>query len=116
MFGGALLTVGSGLKLRDHSLALKKSLRMNSNSVAVKLVAAGLGADADHAAQEVAELGAGIVGDYVEFLNGVHARGKRDVIVHEFVVVDAIEQIVVGLLAIAVDIGPAGVEMSQARC
>src|SRR5438034_8430565 len=28
---GALLTVGSELKLRDHSFALKKSLRRNSN-------------------------------------------------------------------------------------
>src|ERR1700722_693512 len=33
IFGGALFTVGSGLKLRDHSLALKKSLRRNSNAL-----------------------------------------------------------------------------------
>ena len=35
---------------------------------------------------------------------------KRHVIVDELVVVDAIQQVVIGLLAVAVDIGAAGVE------
>ena len=52
----------------------------------------------------------GIVGDDVEFLDGVDIRREGDVVVDELVVVHAVQQVVIGLLAVAVDVRPAGVE------
>ena len=79
----------------------------------MKLVAAGFGADTDHAAQEVAELGARVVRYDVELLDCIDVRRIRDVIVHELVIIDTVEQIIIGLLAIAVDVGPARIECGK---
>ena len=75
-------------------------------SAAVKLVGAGLQADIDNSAEEMAVLGAGIIGDDVHFLDCVNARRIGDVVVDEFVVVHAIQNVVIGLLAIAVQVRP----------
>ena len=49
-----------------------------------------------------------ILGDQAEFLNRVHTRSKSDQVVRHLVVIHAIEQEIVCLLAVSVDIRPAG--------
>ena len=76
----------------------------------MELIGSGFRDDADHAAHELAEFRGGVIRDHVEFLDRVHIRRERHVVVHEFVVVHTVQQIVVGLLAVSIDVGPSGVE------
>jgi len=58
-------------------------------------------------ALEIAEFGGGVVGDQLEFLDGIHVGLIRNQVIGGEVVVRAIQQEVVGFLAVAVDIGTA---------
>ena len=99
-----------GAEVARPLIGVEKIVAQKFERVAMKLVTAGLDADADDAAQELAEIGAGIVRDDVKLLDRVDAGRIRDVVVHELVVVHAVQQVVIGLLAVAVDVGPARVE------
>src|SRR6266404_2912777 len=62
-----------------------------------------LGAYADDSALEVSELGGSIIGDQIEFLDGVRSRRVSKQVVRNLVVIHPIEQEIVGLLAIPVN-------------
>ena len=62
-----------------------------------------LDADADDSAFEIPELGRGVIGDEIEFLDGVRSGCVSKQVVRNLVVVHAIEQEIVGLLAIPIN-------------
>ena len=71
--------------------------------VAVVAIRARLDADADDSAFEVSELGGGVIGDEIEFLNGVRGGCVSKQVVRNLVIVHSIEQEIVGLLAIPIN-------------
>ena len=79
----------------------------------MELIGARLDGRTDDAAHEVTELGRRILGDLVEFLDGVHAGGIPNQVIGDLVVVHPVQHEVVGLLAVAVHIGAAAVAGSQ---
>ena len=87
-----------------HVLAFKASLRRNFEGATVPGVCARLKAHVQDATQKVSELRRWILRDEVEFLNGVGAGRVGDFVVVVLIIVDAIENVVAGLFAIAVDI------------
>jgi len=76
----------------------------------MKCVGAGLHAHADHAAQELSELSAGIIGDDAEFLDRIDVGRISHVVVDELGIFHAIQPVVSGLFAVAVNIGASGVK------
>src|ERR1700733_7245486 len=76
----------------------------------MELVGSGFDGDADDAAEVVAIGGWRVLGDEVELLDGVDAGGEGYVVVVDLVVIHAIEDVVVGLLAVAVDVGASDLE------
>jgi len=76
----------------------------------VEGVGAGFDGNADDAAEVVAVGGRGVLGDEVELLDGVDAWREGYVVVVDLVVIHAIEDVVVGLLAVAVDVRAADLE------
>src|SRR5579859_8079561 len=72
---------------------------------AVEGIGAGLDGNVHHPAQVIAEIGRRIAGDQVEFLHRIGRGHKTDVIVVRLVVVHAVKNEVVFLLAGAVYIG-----------
>ena len=95
------------MNLFSHEFELSLSLRKNSHRSPWKLLVPDLIGGADDAALIVPELSRGVLGNKVEFLNGVRRRGKADQVVRHLVVVHAVQDEVVGLFAVAVDIWPA---------
>ena len=79
----------------------------------------GIGAGFDgriyDAAQKIAELRGRILADQIEFLDGVGAGRVRDFVVVALIVVYAIEDVIVGLFAIAVDVRAADLKGVLAR-
>ena len=76
----------------------------------MKLVRSRLSDHAHNAAHEVAELGGRVLGNQVEFLNRIHAGRKADVIFRDLIVIKSVQQIIIGLFAVAVDVGTAAAE------
>src|SRR5512146_474541 len=74
--------------------------------VAMESVGPRLDGGADNAPLEVAELCGGVAGDEVEFLNGIGCGGVAQQVIRNLIVVHAVQQEVVRLLAIAIDVGP----------
>ena len=70
---------------------------------AVKAVGARFGRDTDDAAFIVPKLCRGILGDDVEFLDGVNIRNVGSFVVLVFAVQNAVEEVLVRLFAVAVD-------------
>src|SRR5208337_119774 len=77
---------------------------------AVEPVRTRFGADADYTPLIIAELGRGVLRDQVEFLNSVRGRLVTRLVILVFAVENAVHQILVRLLTIAVDVGTAGIE------
>ena len=73
----------------------------------MECVGARFDADADDATGVVAEIGAGILGDDIELLNGIDVRHVGDFVVFLFLVDDAVEEETNGLLAVAINVGTA---------
>ena len=71
----------------------------------MKAIGARLGADAHDPALVVAEFGGGVLSDQVEFLNSIDARRVAGLVVLVFAVENTVDQILVRLLAVAVDVG-----------
>ncbi len=71
-------------------------------------------AHADHSAQELSVLGAGIVGDDVEFLDRIHTGRIGHIVVDELDVFHTVQQIVGRLLAVAINVRTAGIERGLA--
>jgi len=76
----------------------------------MKAVGSGLDDDVSYPADGMARFGTVLVSDDIEFLNGFGAGRISDFVVVVLIVVDAIEDVVVGLLAIAIDVGTADLE------
>src|SRR6266852_3199686 len=74
--------------------------------VPVETVSARLDGGADDATLEVPELGRRVLRDEVKLLNSVWRRSKADKVVRRLVVVHAVQDKVIGLLAIPVDVRP----------
>ena len=74
--------------------------------VPAELVRAGLDDVADHGAGDVADVGRVVVRLHADLGEGVGARLVGDPVVDRLVHVDAVDQEVVRLLAVAVDVGP----------
>src|SRR5215472_3202645 len=77
--------------------------------IAMKIVSARLDRGADDATLEITELGRGIVSDQIEFLDGVGRRGVTEQVVGNLIVVQTVENEIVGLLAVTVNIRPCAV-------
>ena len=97
---------GAPLKLFDQVVGVQHVVAEEFEHVAVKVIRARLDLRADDRAHEVAELGRSVLRDLVELLNGVHARRIAHQVVRHLVVVHAVQNEVVGLLAVAVDVRP----------
>ena len=67
-------------------------------------VGAGLDHHVDNAALEVAELRGRVVGDHLEFLNRIQVRLVGREVVGHLIVIDAVEQEIVRLFAVAVHV------------
>src|SRR5580698_10612271 len=78
--------------------------------VAVELIASGFDRDADDATEIVTVGRRRILRDEVDLLDGVDNGREGYNVVVDLIVVDAVEDVVVGLLAVAVDIGTANLE------
>ena len=63
-----------GLKLFAQLVGIQDVIPEKFPDIAVKTVGAGLDGGANNAAHEMAEFGWGIVGDEVEFFDGVRGR------------------------------------------
>ena len=72
--------------------------------IAVVLVGARFDHHVDDAALEIAELGRGVVGDHVEFRDGVGIRLIARQIIRRLVIIHAIQQEVITLFPVAVDV------------
>ena len=72
--------------------------------IAVKAVRPGFNCRADDTALEIPEFGRSVAGNEVEFLNCVRRRRIAKQVIRHLVVVHAIEQKVIGLVAISVDV------------
>ena len=83
------------------------SLRKNSKRRPVKAVGTGLDRGVDDAALILAELSRRVLRDQVELLNRIHAGLVSDFVVDVFLVVYTIKQERIGLLTVAIDVGPA---------
>ena len=101
---------GQSVEVVRPLVGIKEVVAQEFENVAVELVGARFQAHVDHAAQEVAVFCAGVVGDHVEFLDGVHAGRIGDVVVDELVVIHTVQHVVVGLFAVAVDVRPRRIE------
>ena len=64
---------------------------------------------AHDSALKVPELGRGILGDEIEFLNRIRRRRKANQIVRHLIVVHTVEDKVVGLFPVAVDVRTAAI-------
>ncbi len=96
-------TVGPGVGVEDV-------VTDELEGVTVKLVGAGLDGDADDAAKVVAVGSRGVLGDEIELLDGIDTGREGDLVVVDLVVVHAVEDVAVGLLAVAVDVGTSALE------
>src|SRR5882762_3953421 len=74
-------------------------------NVAVKAVGAGFDGGVHDPALKVPEFSGGVLGNEIELLNGVGGRSEAEAILRNLVVVDAVEQEIVSLLAVSVDVG-----------
>src|ERR1700732_4114222 len=70
----------------------------------MKLVSAGLDADADDPAHELAELSGRILGNHIELFNGVDTRRVADGVFRNLIIINSVQKKIVTLLAIAVDV------------
>src|SRR5689334_18125735 len=75
--------------------------------IAVKLVGAGFDHYANDPALEIAELGGSVIGDHPKFLDGVGIGLIGSLIFCCEIVIDAVEQEIIALLAVSVHIGTA---------
>src|SRR5690349_10063100 len=73
----------------------------------MKLVGAGLNDYIDYSTLKITELRRSVVGDHAELLDCVGIGLIGGLVLSSEVVVNAVEQEVIALLAVAVDIGPA---------
>ena len=72
----------------------------------MKAVSSRLDRRANDAALIISELGGGILSNQIEFLNRIRRRSKPNQVVRYLVVIHAVENEVVCLLAVAVDVRP----------
>ena len=93
---------------RRPSVGVERVVAQKFEDAAVKSIGSRLDAGVDDAALVIAKLRRGVLGDDVEFLDSVDARLVADFVVGVFAVDDAIEQKLIGLLAVAIDVWPAG--------
>src|SRR5579863_2466799 len=103
---------GVGAEVPRPLVGVEEIVAEELEKVAVILIRAGLETDTDYAAEELPEFGARIVGEDVEFLNGVDVRRVGDIIVNKLVVIHTVQKVVIRLFAIAVDIRTARVKGS----
>src|SRR5439155_12734176 len=76
-------------------------------NISVVAIGTGLDRGVDNPTHKIAELGGGVVGNQVEFLNGVRSGSVAQQVIRYLIVIHAVEQEIVGLLAIAIDQRPA---------
>ena len=108
----ALVSVSSlpgPLNLFSHWLAFRTSLRKNSHTSPWNRLVPDLIGGIHDSALKIAELGGGVGGNQVEFLDRVGRRRNRQQVIRGLVVVHPVEDEVVGLLAISVDVWTAAV-------
>ena len=86
----------------EEAVGIELIVAQELEHIAVVLVGAALQRHHDAGAADVAEFGAGIAGNHFHFFQRVHVRLITDLVIHALVDVHAIEDEVVGLLAIAV--------------
>ncbi len=65
---------GIGTDLVSPAVGIQLVVAEKLPDVAVKLVSSGLEGSADNAALEITEFGRGVLGDQVEFLDGIRSR------------------------------------------
>ena len=102
----ALARRGQAVEVVGPLVGVEEIVAQILEQVAVELVGARFQADVDHAAEKLAELRIRIVGDHAEFLDRVHVRRVGHIVIDELDVLHAVQQVVIGLLAIAVEVGP----------
>ena len=77
----------------------------------METVRTGLDRSADNAALEVSKLRRGVAGNQVELLDGIGRRGVTQQVIRHLVVIHAVEQEIIRLLAVAIDQRPAAIKI-----
>src|ERR1700686_4486797 len=85
-------------------VGIEKIVAEELENVPVVVVGSRLERGADDSAVVVAELGGSVLCDHGEFGNRIGGRRETDEIVGRLVVIDTIEQEVIGLLAVSIDV------------
>ena len=91
--------------IAEKAIGIELVVAQKIEDVAMEFVGAALDGEHDGCPAGVTKFGRGVAGDDFHFFEGVHIGRIADTVIDGVIDVDAVEQKVVGLFAIAVHVG-----------